>query len=131
MESKYGVQTVNTYPEKRIVKSGAVGATNADEVKWLIKTLVSSSSAWKHSGWGYICDITKMSPVDPETSAVLVDLHKALSDAGCKAIAFLDFCSFVTGAQAKEHQKKSNTGLQEGHFRSEADAVKWIEDIIK
>ncbi len=131
MTLKHGAQTVDTYPGKRIIKSGAVGATNIEEIQWLTKTLVSNSSAWKLSGWGYICDISKMSPVSPEASTELVNLHKALATSGCKAMAFLDFCSFVTGAQAKEHQKKSNTAIQEGHFRTEEDAIKWIEGIIK
>jgi len=130
MSLSFGAQTVDTYPGKRIVKSGAVGSTNVEEVQWLIKTLLSSGSAWKGSGWGYVCDISKMSPVTPDVGEVLVTLHKQLADAGCKAIAFVDFCSFVTSAQAKEHQKKSNALLEEGHFNKEEDAIKWIEGII-
>ncbi len=131
MTLKHGVQTVDTYSGKRIIKSGAVGSTNLEEIKWLTKTLVSNASMWKTKGWGYICDITKMSPVTPDVSAELVNLHKALADSGCKAMAFLDFCSFVTGAQAKQHQKESHTVIQEGHFKTEEEAIAWIEGIIK
>ncbi len=130
MSLKHGAQTVDTYAGKRIIKSGAVGATNVEEIKWLIRTLTSSSAAWKHSGWGYICDISKMSPVSPDASEELVNLHKALATSGCKAMAFLDFCSFVTGTQAKDHEKKAKTGIAEGHFKDEQEAIKWIEGII-
>ncbi|MBQ3078249.1 MAG: hypothetical protein IJC43_10355 [Clostridia bacterium] len=131
MKKTHGAQTVETYPGKKIIKSGAVGATNAEEVRWLTQTLVSTAAPWKSSGWGYVCDISKMSPVTPDVSAELVDLHKKLTEAGCKAMAFVDFGSFVTAAQAKQHQQKSNTGIQEGHFKKEADAIAWIDTIVK
>lgn len=131
MAKKHGTQTVETIPGKRMVKSGAVGSTNVEEVQWLTKTLVSEASAWKRSGWGYICDISKMSPVTPDVSKELVELHKMLEESGCKAMAFVDFGSFVTSAQAKRHQQKSNAAIQEGHFKTDADAIAWIETILK
>ncbi len=131
MTLKNGAQTIETYPGKRVLKSGAVGATNADEVKWLTDKLVSLASAWKTQGWAYIVDISKMSPVTPDVSEVLVELHKKLSASGCKAMAFVNFAAFVTGVQAKEHQKKSNTAIQEGTFKTEDEAMKWIDTIIK
>lgn len=131
MTYTHGVQTIDTYPGKRVIKSGAVGSTNAEEVKWLTDKLVSLSASWKAQGWAYIVDISKMSPVTPDVSEVLVDLHKQLSAAGCKAMAFVNFAAFITGAQAKEHQKKSNTAIQEGTFRTEDEAMKWIDTIIK
>ena len=131
MTFKNGSQTIETYPGKRVIKSGAVGATNAEEVKWLTEKLVSLATSWKTQGWAYIVDISKMSPVTPDVSEVLVELHKKLSAAGCKAMAFVNFAAFVTGIQAKEHQKKSHTDIQEGTFKTEEDAMKWIDTIIK
>lgn len=131
MKLTHGAQTVETYMDKKIIKSGAVGSTTVEEIKWLTNTLVASAVAWKVSGWGYICDISKMSPVSPEASAELINLHKALAASNCKAMAFLDFGSFVTGTQAKEHQKKSNAAIQEGHFRTEEEAIKWIQTFVK
>ena len=131
MKFTHGAQTVDTYPGKRVIKSGAVGATNAEEVKWLTEKLVSLSVSWKTQGWAYIVDISKMSPVTPDVSEVLVDLHKQLSAAGCKAMAFVNFAAFITAAQAKEHQKQSKAAIQEGHFRTEAEALKWVETIVK
>ena len=72
-----------------------------------------------------------MSPASPEVSEVLVTLHKRLADAGCKVMAFVNFASFITGAQAKEHQKKSNTGIIENTFRTEEEAMTWIETVLK
>lgn len=131
MKLTFGVQTVESVEGKRALKSGAVGSTNAEEVKWLTETLVSNSKAWKSSGWGYIVDISKMAPVTPDVSQELVDLHKKLEEAGCKAMAFVDFGSFVTSAQAKKHQKQSNAAIQEGHFKTDEDAIKWIDSILK
>ena len=131
MKTKCGAQTVETYPGKRIIKSGAVGATNANEVRWLTQTLVAHSAAWRSTGWAYIVDISKMSPVTPDVSSELVNLHKKLTEAGCKAMAFVDFGSFVTAAQAKQHQQQSKAGIQEGHFKNEAEAIAWIDKILK
>ena len=74
MTYTHGVQTIDTYPGKRVIKSGAVGSTNAEEVKWLTEKLVTLSGAWKAQGWAYIVDISKMSPVTPDISAELVNL---------------------------------------------------------
>lgn len=131
MTYNHGAQTIQTYPGKRIIKSGAVGSTNVEEVKWLIEKLVSLSSSWKNDGWAYIVEISKMAPVTPDVSEELVNLHKKLSASGCKAMAFVNFAAFITGAQAKEHQKKSNTAIQENTFRTEEEAMKWIDTIIK
>ena len=131
MKMTNGAQTIETYPGKRIIKSGAVGATIVAEVEWLIEKLISLSAQWKFSGWAYIVEISNMSPASPEVSEVLVTLHKRLSAAGCKVMAFVNFASFITGAQAKEHQKKSNTGIIENTFRTEEDALKWIETVLK
>lgn len=127
----HGAQKVEIYNDKRAIKSGAVGSTNVEEVRWLITTLMQQSAAWKISGWAYICDISQMQPAAPEVSKELVDLHKQLVISGCKAIAFVEGASFFTAAQAKEHQKQSKAAIQEGHFRTEAEAVKWISTIVK
>ena len=131
MRLTHGAQFVENIEGKPILKSGAVGVTTVEEVKWLTNTLVSSSAAWKLRGWGYIVDISKMAPVSPEVSQELVGLHRSLAAAGCKAMAFVDFGAFVTSAQAQQHQKQSNTQIQEGHFKTDADAVAWIMQICK
>ena len=130
MKKTYGAQTVDTYPGKRIIKSGAVGSTNLEEVRWLTQTLIFTASVWKTNGWGYIVEISKMSPVTPDVRQELITLHKELTAAGCKAMAFVDYGAFVTAAQAKHHQQQSKTGIQEGHFKNEAEALAWIEKII-
>lgn len=131
MNLSHGTQTVETFNGKRVVKSGAVGSTNVEEVKWLTNMLSSISAPWKTLGWGYIVDISKMSPAAPEVSQELVNLHKVLTAGGCKAMAFVDGASFFTAAQAKEHQKQSHAMIQEGHFRTEADAIKWIDTLLQ
>ncbi len=126
-----GAQTITTYPGKRVLKSAAAGATNVAEVRWLTDRLVALSGPWKASGWGYIVDISNMPPVSPDISQELVNLHKKLSVSGCKAMAFVNFASFITGAQAKDHQKKSNSAILENTFKTEAEALKWLDGIVK
>lgn len=126
-----GAQTVTTYPGKRYIKSGADKATNVAEVKWLTEKLAELSASWKATGWGYICDISHMPPVTPDVSAELINLHKQLAASNCKAMAFVNFAAFITGAQAKDHQKKSNTVIEEGTFKTEEEAIKWLETVIK
>jgi hypothetical protein len=130
MKKSFGAQTVETILGHRIVKSGAVGVTNVEEIEWLVNTLLECSSAWSSSGWGYIVDISHMSPVTKEVSDELVSLHIALSKVGCKAMAFVDRGSFMTAAQAQQHSKKSHTGIEEKHFRTEEEATKWISERI-
>jgi len=131
MKFTYGVQVVETIPGKRVIKSSAAGATNADEVRWLTSKLVSTSAPWKTQGWAYIVDISKMAPATPDVSKELVNLHTQLTAAGCKAMAFVEGSAFVLAAQAKEHQKQSHAVIREGHFKTEADAIKWIDTIIR
>ncbi len=126
-----GAQTITTYPGKRIIKSGADKATTVAEVKWLTDKLVELSASWKMSGWGYVCDISHMPPVTPEISEELINLHKKLAASNCRAMAFVNFAAFITGAQAKEHQKKSNAAIQENTFKTEAEAIAWIDTIVK
>ncbi len=131
MKLTHGVQVVETIGGKRAIKSGAVGATNVEEVRWLTNQLVSLSASWKASGWAYIVDISKMAPAAPEVSTELIDLHKKLTAAGCKAMAFVEGSAFMLAAQAKEHQKQSHAVIQEGHFRTEAEALAWIDKILR
>jgi len=126
----HGAQTVETIPGKRAVKSAANGATNAEEIRWLINTLVSASMPWKTSGWAYVVDITKMAPATPDVSKELVNLHTQLTAAGCRAMAFVEGGAFFVAAQAKEHQKQSHAAIIEGHFRTEAEALAWVDTVI-
>ncbi len=131
MKLVHGAQTVEVLTGKRIIKSGAVGATTAEEIRWLINTLVTNSAAWKTSGWAYMVDITKMSPASPEVSQELVQLHTKLTAAGCRAMAFVEGSAIFLAAQAKQHQKQSHAAILEGHFKTEAEALKWISTIVK
>ena len=130
MKFTHGAQVVETIAGKRVIKSSAAGATTAEEIRWLTSKLVSTSAPWKASGWAYMVDISKMSPATPDVSKELVNLHAQLTAAGCKAMAFVEGNAFVLAAQAKEHQKQSHALIKEGRFKTEADAIKWIDTII-
>lgn len=130
MRKTNGAQYVEVIAGKKIVKSGAVGATTVEEIKWLTDTLVSEAAAWKDTGWAYLVDITQMSPVSSEASLELVNLHNRLGASGCKIMAFVDGKSIFTAVQAKVHQKQSESDIQEAHFATEEEAVKWIDTVL-
>lgn len=130
MYSLHGTQQIHVYSEKRIVKSSAVGTTNVEEVRWLAEKMLGFTREWKDCGWGYLCGIGDMTPVTPDVSAELIEFHKRLEEAGCKAIAFVDPDAFVIAAQAKKHQKKSKASYKEKHFKTDEEAVAWLEKIL-
>lgn len=127
MYSLHGVQQIHVYSDKKVIKSGAVGNTTVEEVRWLAGKLIEYATPWKECGWGYLVDIGEMAPVSSEISKELIALHKELEDAGCKAIAFVDPDAFVIAAQAKKHQRKSKASYKEKHFRTEEEAFAWLE----
>lgn len=131
MKFTHGAQVVETIAGKRAIKSSAAGATTAEEVRWLTSKLVATAAPWKTAGWAYIVDISKMAPAAPEVSKELVNLHTQLTAAGCRAMAFVEGAAFVLAAQAKEHQKQAHTIIREGHFRTEAEALKWVDTVLR
>lgn len=130
MYSLNGAQRIYVYKDKRIIKSSASGATNVTEVKWLTEKMVEYSADWKECGWGYVVGISEMEPVNAEVSEKLVELHKAVEQAGCKAIAFVDPNAFMLAMQAKKHQRVSKVSCKEKHFKTDEDAIAWLEKIL-
>lgn len=128
MEKSFGSQTVSIILGSRIVKSGAIGKTNIEEIKWLTETILTISKQWETQGWGYLVDISHMAPVTKEESKTLIDLHVSVAQSGCNFIAFVDKSSFMTAAQALQHSKISNTDIEERHFRKEEDAINWLKE---
>ncbi|MBE5851595.1 MAG: hypothetical protein E7299_01370 [Lachnospiraceae bacterium] len=122
-----GAQSVEKIAGRKIVLSAGVGKTNIDELKWLTKTVLDEASAWKSTGWAYIADCAKMSPVGPTEGAVLVDMTKAFVDAGCKAFGFAEGSSIMLKAQAKKNTERSETGVLEGHFATVDEVLDWLK----
>ncbi|MBE5942465.1 MAG: hypothetical protein E7264_08010 [Lachnospiraceae bacterium] len=131
MYSLHGVQQVYVYADKRIVKSSAVGETTVEEIQWLSEKLLEYAAGWKEEGFGYLVGIEEMTPVKADVSKELITLHKRLEDAGCKAIAFVDPNAYVIATQAKSHQRKSKVSYKEKHFRTEEEAIAWLEERLK
>lgn len=131
MYSLHGAQQIHVYSEKRVIKSSAVGATNVEEVRWLKDKMLEYAADWKDCGWGYLVGIEEMTPVDADVSKELIELHKKLEQAGCKAIAFVDPDAFVIAVQAKKHQRKSKASYKEKHFKTDEEAFAWLEKILK
>lgn len=130
MYSLHGAQKIHVYSEKRIIKSSAVGETNVQEVRWLADRMVEYAAEWKECGWGYLVGISEMAPVTSDVSVELIELHKKLELAGCKAIAFVKADAFVISVQAKKHQKKSKASYKEEYFKTEEEAFAWLEKML-
>lgn len=130
MAKTKGAQTVETITGRKIVLSTGVGKTNLDELTWLTDTVLSSANAWKQSGWAYIADCSKMSPVSPSEGGALVTMTKKFVDAGCKAFAFVEGSSIMLKIQAQKNTQRSETGVLEGHFATREEALAWLKDEV-
>ncbi len=131
MSKTNGAQTVSTIPGRRIVMSGAIGKTNADEIIWLKSTVLQSANVWKKEGWAYIADCSKMSPIGAAEVGTIVEMTRAFVDAGCKAFAFIEGSSVMLKAQTKKNTELSKTGVLEGHFVEFKDALEWLQNEVK
>lgn len=131
MAQKFGAQSVEAISGRKIILSAGVGTTNLDELKWLMDTVLANAKAWKLTGWAYIADCSKMSPVSPAEGGQLVTMTKAFVDAGCKAFAFVEGTSVMLKIQAKKNTERSETGVLEGHFATLEEALNWLKTEVK
>ena len=125
-----GAQSVETIPGRKIVLSAGVGKTNVDELKWLSETVLASAAAWKNTGWAYIADCSKMSPVGPSEGGELVKMTKAFVEAGCKAFGFAEGTSIMLKIQAQKNTERSQTGVLEGHFATVEEVLDWLKSEV-
>ena len=125
-----GAQTVETISGRKIVLSAGVGKTNVEELKWLTETVLAEAKAWKTTGWAYIADCSKMSPVGPAEGGELVKMTKAFVDAGCKAFGFAEGSSIMLKIQAQKNTERSQTGVLEGHFATVEEVLAWLKDEV-
>ena len=126
-----GAQSVQTIPGRKIVLSAGVGKTNIDELKWLTETVLAEAAAWKSTGWAYIADCSKMSPVTPAEGGELVSMTKKFVEAGCKAFGFAEGSSVMLKLQAQKNTQRSETGVLEGHFATVDEVLAWLNDEVK
>lgn len=127
MAKKNGAQTVEKVAGRKIVLSAGVGKTNIDELKWLTDTVLLEAAAWKSTGWAYIADCSKMSPVSPAEAGELVGMTKKFVEAGCKAFGFAEGTSIMLKVQAQKNTERSNTGVIEGHFATVEEVLDWLK----
>lgn len=131
MAKKNGAQTVEKIAGRKIVLSSGVGKTNIDELKWLTQTVLAEASAWKSTGWAYIADCSKMSPVSPAEGGELVKMTQSFVEAGCKAFGFAEGSSIMLKVQAQKNTERSNTGVIEGHFATVEEVLEWLKTEVK
>lgn len=127
MRETHGTQEVEVIAGRNVVLSAGIGKTNADDLKWLMQTVLSKVGAWKASGWAYIADCTKMEPVGPGEIGCLVEMTKAFVEAGCKAFGFAEGDSLMLKVQTKKNTQMSDTGVIEGHFATVEEVLEWLK----
>lgn len=125
-----GVQKIEVFEDDLIIKSGADGVTNVEEIIWLKEKLLEISKKWKGKKWAYIADISKLEIVPTEVSSELIKLHVEIFKNGCVCVGFVEPEKAFISRQATVHNRMSNAGLQEGHFNSFDDAFSWAKEII-
>ena len=130
MAKKNGAQSVETIPGRKIVLSAGVGKTNVDELVWLRQTVLAEAAAWKQSGWAYIADCSKMSPISASESGELVTMTKMFVEAGCKAFGFAEGTSIMLKIQAQKNTERSQTGVIEGHFATVEEVLDWLKNDV-
>lgn len=130
MAKKFGAQSVEVIPGRRIILSAGVGKTNSEELLWLTDTVLAEAAAWKNLGWAYIADCSQMHPVSPTESGVLVTMTQKFVEAGCKAFGFAEGKSIMLKVQAKKNTERSNTGIAEGHFETVEEALAWLKNDV-
>ena len=74
-----GVQKIEVFEDDLIIKSGADGVTNVEEIIWLKEKLLEISKKWQGKKWAYIADISKLEIVPTEVSSELIKLHECCS----------------------------------------------------
>lgn len=131
MKEEHGTQVVEVIAGRKIVLSAGIGQTNLEDLQWLMDTVLKHAAAWKATGWAYIADCTKMSPIGPKESGQLVKMTKAFVDAGCKAFGFAEGTSIMLKIQAKKNTQMSETGVMEGHFATVDEVLAWLQEDMK
>lgn len=131
MREEHLTQAVEVIPGRRIVLSAGKGQTNVGDLQWMMDTVLKKAADWKTSGWAYIADCTKMSPIGPKESSILVKMTKAFADAGCKAFGFAEGSSVMLKIQAKKNTQMSETGIMEGHFATVDEVLNWLRQDMK
>lgn len=126
MAKTNGAQTVEKIAGRKIVLSAGVGKTNIDELKWLTETVLAEAAAWKSTGWAYIADCSKMTPVSPTEAGELVVMTQKFVEAGCKAFGFAEGTSIMLKVQAQKNTERSHTGVMEGHFATVDEVLEWL-----
>lgn len=113
-------------PGRNIVLVTGKGKSNADEIEAFTEEVLDAVTDWKDSGWAYVADCAKMTPVSAAESQALITLTQKLVEAGCKALAFVDVASFMIKIQAQNHTERSQTHVASKHFRIVPDALDWL-----
>lgn len=131
MKERCLTQVVEDVSGRRIIVSAGIGQTNPTDLQWLMDTVLKHAAAWKSTGWAYIADCTKMKPIGPQESSVLVKMTKAFVDAGCKAFGFAEGASMMLKIQAKKNTQMSDTGVIEGHFATVDEVLDWLKEDLK
>ena len=127
MKETHGSQDIEVITGRKIIVTSGKGKTNVNDLTWLRESVLARASHWKNADWAYVADCTKMEPVGPEETGVLIEMTKAFVDAGCKAFGFAEGKSIMLKVQAQKNTQLSKTGIPEGHFATVDEALDWLK----
>ena len=135
MELLYTVNAPEGYcgivPGRNVLFSSGVGNWKPEYVEALCANLLELAKKFNGKNFAYIADPSRMNPIlSKEVSAGFVAIHGAIEKIGCKAVAFLDGNTAAMKLQSQKHQNVSEAkGMQVLHFKTEDQALEWLEKI--
>lgn len=121
---------VSVIPGRNVVKTEADGTASYDRVVEMTDNILAKRKGFSGK-WAYMPHINKLNPVlDEDTRKAFAKLHERCLAAGCVAFAFVTSGSVAAKVQSKRHHDASNTEqLINEYFRTEEEALKWLESI--
>jgi len=121
---------VSVVTGRNVVRTQADGTANYERVVEMTDNIISRGKGFSGK-WAYMPHISKLNPVlDEDTRKAFTKLHERCLAAGCSAFAFVTGGSVSAKVQSKRHHNASKTEeLVNEYFRTEEEALEWLESI--
>jgi hypothetical protein len=115
---------------RNVVKTEAAGGATVKYVEEMTENVLARGRKYKGK-WAYMPLIGKLDPIlDEGSRQAFAKMHEKCLGAGCVAFAFVTGGSAAIKVQAKRHQEAAEAGkLLTEYFRTEEEALKWLESI--
>lgn len=120
-----------TNETRRIVYSRGTGIATSEDVQGLIDSIINLTKDWQdEKGFAYMAFIEDLQQVEKDASEKYVLLHETISNAHCKAIAYIEGNSYEVSVQASRHKEKSNSPKTVNqYFNIEEEGLEWFSSL--